>query len=80
MFKNSNSSFNINDVKAQASFNFRFVPLKVIEKYVKDIAVCKSSGIANLSSILIKEALKVLAVELTHIINESIRTSTFPDP
>ena len=30
-------------------------------------------------SILLKAAFKVLAVELTHLINESIRTSSFPD-
>ena len=39
VLKNSNLSFNINEVKDQASFNFRFVPLKVVEKYIKDIAV-----------------------------------------
>ena len=39
VLKNSNLSFNINEVKDQATFNFRFVPLKVVEKYIKDIAV-----------------------------------------
>ena len=50
----------------------------MVERYIKDIVICKSSGITNLSSMLVKDAFKVLSVELTHIINESIWTSTFP--
>ena len=78
-FQKKDLPFNIEEVKQTAKFTFRFVPLVVVEKYIKDIVICKASGITNLSSILIKDAFKVLSVELTHIINESIRTSTFPD-
>ena len=78
-FNNISHPLNINEVKQNANFTFRFVPLTVVEKYIKDIQVCKASGITDLSSILIKDAFKVLAVEIAHIINESIRTSTFPD-
>ena len=60
-------------------FSFRFVPLSVVERYIKEINVCKSSGINGLSSLLMKDAFKVLSVELAHLINESLRTSTFPD-
>ena len=67
------------EVKYNAKFNFRFVPLSVVEKYIRDIAVCKASGITNLSSTLIKNAFKVLSMELPHIINDSMRTVTFPD-
>ena len=49
------------------------------EKYIKNIDICKSSGISGLGSLLLKDAFKVLSVELTPIINESIHTSTFPD-
>ena len=77
-FKNDDQPFDINDVKKQANFSFRFVPLSVLERYIKDIVICKSSGITNLSSMLVKDAFKVLSVELTRIINESIQTSTFP--
>ena len=78
-FKGKSQPFNMNEVKHRANFTFRFVPLTVVEKYIRDIAICKASGITNLSSLLIKDAFKVLSVELTHIINEAIRTSTFPD-
>ena len=78
-FNNNSQPLNINEVKQNANFTFRFVPLTVVEKYIKDVQVCKASGITDLSSILIKDAFKVLAVEIAHIINESIRTSTFPD-
>ena len=76
--KTDGQPFNIESVKQHAKFTFRFVPLTVVERYIKDIAVCKASSITNLSSLIIKDAFKVLSVELTHIINESIRTSTFP--
>ena len=62
-----------------ANFSFQFVPLAAIERYIREIAVCKSSGIINLSSLLLKDAFMTIAVELAHIINESIRTATFPD-
>ena len=78
-FKGESQPFNMDEVKRHASFTFRFVPLAVVEKYIRNIAVCKASGITNLSSILLKDAFKVLAVEMTHLINEAIRTATFPD-
>ena len=78
-FKEESQPFNMNEVKHCANFTFRFVPLTVVEKYIGDIAICKASGITNLSSLLIKDAFKVLFVELIHIINEAIPTSTFPD-
>ena len=70
---------NANEVNRPPRFLLRFVPLSIIEKYIKEINICKSSGIRDISSLLVKDAFKVLSVELTHIINESIRTSTFPD-
>ena len=33
----------------------------------------------NLSSMLLKDAFRVLSIELTYIINETLRTATFPD-
>ena len=57
-------------------FSFKFVPHSVIERCIKEIDVCKSSGIKGLSSLLLKDAFKVLSVELAHIINES---NIFPD-
>ena len=66
-------------LETEFSFKFRFIPLSVVSDYVKDIDVCKSSGIEDLSSQLVKDAFKVLIVELTHILNESVMTSKFPD-
>ena len=64
---------------ACSTFDFQFVPLSVIEKYIRKIDICKSSGILIISSKLMKDALPVLSVELTHIINESISQRSFPD-
>ena len=78
-FTASNKPFDINDVRQTANFSFQFVPLAVVERYIREIAVCKSSGIINLSSLLLKDAFMTMTVELTHIINESIWTTIFPD-
>ena len=71
--------FDISEAQKEANFTFQFVPLEIVEKYIRGIEICKASGIANLSSLLLKDAFRVISVELTHIINESIRTATFPD-
>ena len=44
-----------------------------------NINVSKSSGLDNISSLVIKECFKVLNPEITHMYNLSIETSTFPD-
>ena len=56
----------------QFSFSFIFIPLSVVEEHIKKIDICKSSGIPTLSSLLIKDAFKVLSVELTHNYYERI--------
>ena len=63
----------------RTTFKFRFVPLTVIEKYINKIDITKSSGIPGISTRLFKDAFRVLSVELTHIINESLDQSIFPD-
>ena len=78
-FIDDDPPFDLCEAQKTADFTFRFVPLEIVEKYIRDIKVCKSSGIPNLSSMLVKDAFRVLSVELTHIINESLRTATFPD-
>ena len=45
---------------------------------IKDINVSKSSGLANVSSFIVKEAFKALIREVTYMFNLSIRTSIFP--
>ena len=63
----------------RTTFKFRFVPLTVIEKYINKIDITKSSGIPGIRTRLFKDAFKVLSVELTHIINESLDQAIFPD-
>ena len=55
------------------------LPLTVIEKYINKIDITKSYGIPGISTRLFKDAFKVLSVELTHIINESLDQAIFPD-
>ena len=78
-FITDNLPFDISEAQKEANFTFQFVPLEIVEKYIQGIEICKASGIANLSSLLLKDAFRVISVELTHIINGSIRTATFPD-
>ena len=62
----------------KSEFKFNFIPLDVVRRLVKDIEISKSSGLAFLSSRLLKDAFLVLIPELTHLFNESINTGLFP--
>ena len=55
-------------------FEFSFKPLEVVRKLIKGIEISKSSGIAFISSRLLKDAFTILVPELTHLFNESIST------
>ena len=46
---------------------------------VKSIKQSKSSGIAGVSNLVLKEALKVLISPVTHMYNLSLKNGTFPD-
>ena len=78
-FTDSNVISQPDDVDGDGNFLFRFIPLDIVEKYVNSIDISKSSGITDISSKLIRDAFKVLTVELTFIINESLRLEVFPD-
>ena len=47
-------------------------------RVVNNINVSKSSGLENISSLILKEAFKILNPEITYMFNLSIRTSCFP--
>ena len=53
--------------------------MEVVRKLVKDIEISKLSGLASLSSRLLKDAFLVLDPELTHLFNESVNTGLFPN-
>ena len=50
-----------------------------IIKLLRDINISKSSGMDNISSRLIKDALLVLLPEFVHLLNISLNTGTFPN-
>ena len=49
-----------------------------ILKLVKSINISKSSGLNNVSSLMVKEAFTVLLPQVTHMFNLSLSTSIFP--
>ena len=55
------------------------VEQKEVYKVVKEINVSKSSGIENISSLIIKEAFKTILPQVTFMYNLSVRSSCFPD-
>ena len=65
-------------IKPNEAFIFKFIPMTVVEKHIKNIEVCKSSGLPDISSQLLKDAFLVLVPELTHLFNESLSTGVFP--
>ena len=78
-FQTISPPFDLEEVRRDAKFALRFVPLTVIEQLIREIDIGKSSGILGISTVLLKDAFMVLSVELAYIINESIRTAVFPD-
>ena len=55
--------------------------LKEVEVFrvIKDINTSKSSGIKKVSSFALKQAFFFFIPEITHMLNLSLKTSTFPD-
>ena len=47
-------------------------------RVVKDINVSKSSGLQDISSFVIKEVFTVLARQVTHMMNISVKSTIFP--
>ena len=47
-------------------------------KLVKEINISKSSGLQDISSFVVKEVFTILAPQVTHMMNVSVRTATFP--
>ena len=61
-----------------SEFDFSFISLDVVRRLIKGIEISKSSGIAFISSRLLKDAFTILVPELTHLFNESICMGIFP--
>ena len=60
-------------------FSFSNIRETEVYRIVKDINVSKSSGLDGISSFAIKEAFQFLIPEVTHLMNLSASTSTFPE-
>ena len=49
-----------------------------VTKVVKLLKNSKSTGVDNINTLILKEALPIILPALTHVINFSITTPTFP--
>ena len=71
---------NVHIFKNHSEFTFICKSLSVVDKYVREINICKSSGFMHLSSLLLRNTFKVFTGELTHLlINGSMPNHTFRD-
>ena len=59
--------------------NIEILSNENVTALVKDIDICKSSGVADVSSRLLKDGFIALIEQLTFILNLSLKTGVFPD-
>ena len=59
--------------------NIEILSNEKVAALVKDIDICKSSGVTDVSSRLLKDGFIALIEQLTFILNLSLKTSVFPD-
>ena len=59
--------------------NIEILSNENVTALVKDIDICKSSGVADVSSRLLKDGFIALIEQLTFILNLSLKTGGFPD-
>ena len=59
-------------------FDFAFITEEEVKKLVDKINLSKSSALGTLSTRLLKDALKVVTLELTHLYNVCLDKGTFP--
>ena len=62
----------------EQTFEFKLITNECTHKIVKTINTNKSSGIANLSSQILKDAFSALVPELTFLLNLSLTTNVIP--
>ena len=60
-------------------FHFHKVSVKQIRKYISSLSSSKATGHDGISNFLVKAASPAIAPVLCRIVNNCIRTSTFPD-
>ena len=51
----------------------------IVYDFVKEISICKSSGLTEISSLCLRDALLVLIPQLCYIFKQSVKTGKFPD-
>ena len=66
-------------VKPLSQFKLKEITLEVTKKIIKAMKASNTVGFDRISSKVLKLSLDLSAVLLTHAINVSIRTSTFPE-
>ena len=65
-------------INVNSTFKFDFITEDQITKLVKNIDICKSSAVENLSSRILKDSFEVLTLELTQLYNECLLQGYFP--
>ena len=65
-------------VETDCTFDFDFITEEEVKKLVKNIDLSKSSAVGDLSTRLLRDAWKVLTLELTYIYNTCLDTGKFP--
>ena len=62
-----------------ASFEFRETDEETIGKIIKSLDIKKATGEDNISAKLLKASVPIINEPICNIVNESIRTSSFPN-
>ena len=66
------------NLRTEKIFRFSFVSVEFVERQLRRLKRDKATGTDSLPSNLLKDCALVIAPPLTHIINMSLETSTFP--
>ena len=78
IWKSYENKYILNHMKVNSTFIFQSTNRSSVEKLLKTLKTSKAAGPDNLPSRMIKDTYKELAYPLSHLINESIKTGTFP--
>ena len=69
----------LQDINVNSTFNFNLIDSDHIKKIIRNLKPKKSSGVDNISLILLKMSSDSLVDPLTAIINQSLNNGVFPD-
>ena len=63
---------------SNSAWHFSEILESDVYKVIKTINISKSSGIDNVSSLILKDAFTILLTQVTHLFNLTLKTCTFP--